>query len=248
MVLDFAHTALIIVDMQNDFCPAREGNDGQGRPRGALAVNGGNGIAGPLNILAGRFAGNGGKVFASQDWHPEGHVSFAASHTGKKPGDMVELPVPAEAAQAFHRAYPGFPEEPPAVISQALWPVHCVQDTWGAAFHDELETGYIDTVIRKGWRKDVDSYSTFFENDRCTATELHGLLKNLSINTLVFGGIATDYCVFFSVMDSLRLGYKTFVALDAVAAVDFPPGQEAAAITAMKKAGAVFAGSADLGA
>ena len=248
MVLDFARTALIIVDMQNDFCPAYEGKDGQRRPQGALAVNGGNGIAGPLNVLAARFAGNGGTVFASQDWHPEGHVSFAASHEGKKPGDIVELPVPAEAVQAFRRAYPDFPEEPPALVSQVLWPVHCVQNTWGAAFHDGLQTGCIDAVIRKGWKKDVDSYSTFFENDRSTATELHGRLKSLSIDTLVFGGIATDYCVFYSVMDSLRLGYRAFVAEDAVAAVDFPSGQEAAAITAMKQAGAVFAVSADLGA
>lgn len=242
MTLDIRKTALVIVDVQNDFCPAHEGKNGR-RPDGALAVPGAENVIGPLNALAAFFSKNGGKIIASQDWHPAGHVSFASSH-GKKIYETVELPVSPEAIRTFRETYPKLDDQP-LTIRQILWPDHCVENTPGAAFHDALETGRLDFVVRKGRSAGLDSYSVFFENDRMTPTELHGRLKEFSVDTLVFGGLATDFCVLYSVLDSLRLGYKTFVAGDAIAGVNVPPGSAEAAEKTMKTAGAVFAPSGD---
>lgn len=235
-------TALVIVDVQNDFCPAYEGKNEQ-LPDGALAVPGAENVIGPLNALAAFFSENGGKVIASQDWHPAGHISFASSHR-KKLYETVELSVSPEALRTFHETYPEL-DDKPLTIYQTLWPDHCVQNTRGAAFHDALETGRLDFVVRKGRRADLDSYSVFFENDRMTPTDLHGHLMKFSVDTLVFGGLATDYCVLYSVLDSLRLGYATFVVSDAVSGVNIPPGSAKAAEKTMKTAGAVFAPSKD---
>ncbi|MDR0585840.1 MAG: nicotinamidase [Treponema sp.] len=246
MQLDFSKTALIEVDIQNDFCPAYTGKDGKERPAGSLSVIHGDAVIAPLNELAETLSKKGCKVLASQDWHPANHISFAASHKERKIGDIILLQVSEKAIASFYEKYPDLKNPVPAVIQQILWPVHCVQNTKGAAFHDSLKTEYIDFVFRKGFRKNIDSYSTFFENDRCTPTDLHGYLKKLSVDTLIIGGLATDYCVFYSVMDSLRLGYKTLVLSDAVAGVDLPIGSVNNAIKTMKDAGAVFVSSKDI--
>jgi nicotinamidase/pyrazinamidase len=246
MRLDFSKTALIAVDIQNDFCPAYTGKDGKEHPAGSLSVIHGDAVIAPLNDLAELVSKKGGKVLASQDWHPANHISFASSHRGHKIGDIILLQVSDQAIAAFYEQYPDLKDPIPAAIQQVLWPVHCVQNTEGAAFHDALKTEYIDFVFRKGFHKNIDSYSTFFENDRCTPTDLYVYLKKFPIDTLIIGGLATDYCVFYSVMDSLRLGYKTLVLSDAVAGVDLPIGSVNNAIKTMKSAGAVFVSSKDL--
>jgi nicotinamidase/pyrazinamidase len=246
MQLDFSKTALIEVDIQNDFCPAYTGEDGTEHPAGSLSVIHGDAVIAPLNNFAERVCKKGGKVLASQDWHPANHVSFASSHKERKIGDIILLQVSEKAIAAFYERYPDLKTPIPAAVQQILWPVHCVQNTPGAAFHDTLKTEYIDFVFRKGFRKSIDSYSTFFENDRCTPTDLHGYLKKLSVDTLVIGGLAADYCVFYSVMDSLRLGYRTLVLSDAVAGVDLPIGSVNNAIKTMKDAGAIFVSSKDI--
>ena len=153
MAINFFRSALIIIDVQNDFCPG-----------GALGIKNGDGVVEPLNRLSSLFASKGGRVVATQDWHPANHVSFG------------------------------------------LWPVHCVQGSRGADFHEELDLKPVSLIIRKGFRTELDSYSAFFENDRKTSTGLDGFLKALSVDTLVLGGLATDYCVLYSALDAAALG------------------------------------------
>ena len=205
--------ALLIIDVQNDFCPG-----------GPLAVEGGDGVLGPLNRLASLFAEGGGRVIATQDWHPPGHASFASTH-GKKPGESLDLP---------------------GVKGQFLWPDHCVQGSRGADFHGALDLKPVNAIIRKGFRAGLDSYSAFFENDRKTPTGLDGFLKALSINLLVLGGLATDYCVLYSALDAAALGYKTFVAPDAVRGVGSPPGSVERAFKLLEEAGVTLAASGEI--
>ena len=246
MEIDYKTTALLEVDIQNDFCPAYTGKNGVKFPKGALAVNGGNDIIAVLNKLAKKVQKNGSKVLATQDWHPTGHISFASSHKDKKTGDIILVPVSDKAVESFNKQFPELTDPVPAAMQQVLWPEHCVQNTPGAAFHDKLDTSLIDFVFRKGYQKKIDSYSAFFENDRCTPTDLYGYLKEQSINTLIIGGLATDYCVYYTVIDALRLGFNTFVAEDACAGIDIPAGSIKKAIAVMKERGAVFLSSSDI--
>ena len=246
MQFNYKTTALLAVDIQNDFCPAYTGKDGREYPMGALAVNRANEIIDLFNKMAEKVRQNGGKVLATQDWHPSDHISFAASHPDAKAGDIITVPVSENAIQDLFRNFPHLHDPVPDSIQQVLWPVHCVQNTQGAAFHDELNVQLIDFVFRKGHRKNIDSYSAFFENDRCTPTDLYGYLKEQSIDTLLIGGLATDYCVFYSVMDSLRLGFKTYVINDACMGIDIPAGSIKKAIAAMEERGAVFVSAADI--
>jgi nicotinamidase/pyrazinamidase len=225
MIFAIQESALLEIDVQNDFCPSYVADSGEKRPQGALAVAGGDTVTAPLNALAARFAREGGRVIATADWHPAGHCSFAASHPGKKPGDAVFLPGAGE---------------------QVLWPAHCVQGTEGAAFHDRLDLRPVNLIIRKGFRKNLDSYSAFFENDRKTPTGLDGFLKGLGINTVVLGGLAVDYCVFYSAMDAAALGYRTVVLKDAVRGVGFPEGSVEKALADMEAAGILLLGSGEL--
>jgi nicotinamidase/pyrazinamidase len=242
----YVKTALLEVDIQNDFCPAYTGNDGREHPTGALSVKSGLDIIAPLNSFARKIHQRGGRILATQDWHPANHVSFATSHKNKKIGDIILVPVAEEAVTLFTRQFPELSDPIPAAMQQILWPVHCLQNTEGAAFHDELDTTLIDFVFRKGYRKGIDSYSAFFENDRCTPTDLYGYLKEQNIDTLFIGGLATDYCVFYTVSDALRLGFKTFVIADACAGIDVPAGSLERAVETMKKKGAEFINSADI--
>ncbi|MCL2138877.1 MAG: bifunctional nicotinamidase/pyrazinamidase [Treponema sp.] len=220
------HTSVLLeIDVQNDFCPSYASADGTHFPDGALAVPDGGKVTGPLNRLAAFFASGGGRVAATQDWHPAGHISFASSHTGKRPGDI------ADCAEA-----PG----------QLLWPDHCVQGQAGAAFHSELDLKPVNLVVRKGFRKGLDSYSAFFENDRKTPTGLEGWIRSLGIETVIMGGLATDYCVFYSAMDAIKLGFNTIILDDAVCGVGYPEGSVEKAIAQMQAAGIRLADSAQI--
>jgi nicotinamidase/pyrazinamidase len=241
MDMDYTKAALLEVDIQNDFCPAYTGKNGEKRPPGALAVAQGDKVIGPLNGLAKKIRQRGGKVLATQDWHPANHISFASSHGDKKAGDIIIVPVSEQAAADFIKQFPLLNDPPiPAAMQQILWPAHCLQNSPGAAFHDALDTSVIDFVFRKGYRKNIDSYSAFFENDRCTPTDLYGYLVKEGIETLIIGGLALDYCVFYSVIDALRLGFTIHVVNDACAGIDVPPGSINRALTTMKEKGALF--------
>ena len=214
MSINTAKTLLLIIDVQNDFCPG-----------GALAVADGAAVVPPLNALSAALAARGGRTAATQDWHPQGHVSFASSHGDRNPGDVIDTD---------------------AVRGQALWPDHCVQGTNGAAFHEGLDLKPVSLIIRKGFRPGLDSYSAFFENDRCTAIGLEGGIKQMNIETVIIGGLATDYCVFYSAMDSRRLGFRTIVVSDAVRGVGIPEGSVENAISTMKSSGIEFISSTEL--
>lgn len=191
--------ALIVIDVQNDFCPG-----------GALAVPDGDQIVAGINALMADFSA----VVLTQDWHPEGHLSFASSHAGKDPYDFAEMPYG----------------------QQILWPDHCVQGSNGAEFHTDLNVAAADMIIRKGYRREIDSYSAFFENDRQTPTGLEGYLCNRQIDAVTLVGLATDFCVNFSAVDASNLGFEVSVRMDLCRAIDLD-GSLAAAREGMQAAG-----------
>lgn len=184
-------SALIVIDVQNDFCPG-----------GALAVLGGDEIVAGINDLM----RDADAVVLTQDWHPSDHASFASQHDGKSPYDMTEMPYGP----------------------QVLWPDHCVIGTDGAAFHAGLHADRADMIIRKGFRRDIDSYSAFFENDHVTPTGLDGYLRTRGIEQLTMVGLATDFCVNFSAVDAARLGYDVLVREGLCKAIDLDGSLEAA--------------------
>ncbi|MBD9567476.1 bifunctional nicotinamidase/pyrazinamidase [Ensifer sp. ENS08] len=194
-----ADKALIVVDVQNDFCPG-----------GALGVAGGDEIVPMINGLIDRFE----HVVLTQDWHPSGHSSFASSHPGKNPFEMIAMPYGA----------------------QTLWPDHCVQGSAGADFHPALEWTRAELLIRKGFRAQIDSYSAFFENDRRTPTGLSGYLRDRGIKKVTLCGLATDFCVAFSALDAVAQGFSTTVVLDACRGIDLN-GSLHAMVTRMRDAG-----------
>ena len=195
--------ALVVIDMQHDFCPG-----------GALAVAGGDEIIPAIN----RLISDHDHVILTQDWHPAGHSSFAASHAGKVPFETIEM----------------------LYGLQTLWPDHCVQGTRGAEFHAALEWTRAELVIRKGFRKDIDSYSAFFENDHKTPTGLGGYLTERGISEIFLCGLATDFCVAFSAIDAARHGLSTTVILEACRGIDLG-GSMAAMTEKMKAEGVTFA-------
>lgn len=167
-------TALVLVDIQNDFCSG-----------GALAVPDADAILPVVNGLMRDFP----RIILTQDWHPPGHVSFASSHSGQRPFDRIALPSG----------------------DQILWPDHCVADTPGAAFHAGLQIPPDATLLRKGIRRNVDSYSAFLENDRTTPVGLDALLRETGAAAIVLAGLATDYCVLHTALDARTLGYEVTV-------------------------------------
>jgi nicotinamidase/pyrazinamidase len=229
MIAEISKTLLLEIDVQNDFCPSYVSPAGGNYPAGALAVNQGDTVIGPLNTLAAAFAAAGGRVAATQDWHPGGHVSFASAHPGKKPGEVIDLP-------------PDIAE----VRGQVLWPDHCVQGSRGAEFHEQLDLRPVNMIVRKGFRPGLDSYSAFFENDRKTPTGLEGWLRGLGITRVILGGLATDYCVYYSALDARRLGFETAVLTDAVRGVGYPEGSVETALDGMKAQGINLCRSGDI--
>jgi len=182
-------------------------------PGGALAVPGGQEIIPLINALAPRFR----QVLLTQDWHPPGHASFASSHPGRKPFESLD-----------------FPYGP-----QTLWPDHCVQGTPGAEFHPDLRLPGATLILRKGFHRDIDSYSAFLENDRRTATGLAGYLRERGIGRLYLAGLALDYCVHYSAVDGRAAGFEVVVLVDACRAIDLE-GSLAAARRDMLAAGALL--------
>ena len=193
------HVALMIVDLQNDFCPG-----------GALAVPGGDEILPAANALLEFMPVS----ILTQDWHPAGHVSFASS-TGRKPYALDES------------------KNPPAV----LWPDHCVAGSMGADFHPALRTEFARLILRKGTRRELDSYSAFFENDGITSTGLAAWLSALGITSLVILGLATDYCVKATALDARSLGFGVDLVDEGMRGVEAAPGDTKKAIETMKAAG-----------
>lgn len=197
-----ASEALIVIDVQNDFCPG-----------GALAVEGGDEVVPEINRISRDFPV---RVF-TQDWHPQGHGSFASSHPDNAPHDVIDMPYG----------------------KQVLWPDHCVQGTDGAAFHEDLHTEPADMIIRKGFRPEIDSYSAFFENDQSTPTGLEGYLRNRGVTEVTLVGLATDFCVAWSALDAIKLGFKVTVLLSACRGIDLDGSLEEAMST-MQDAGVVL--------
>ena len=175
--------ALIVVDVQNDFCPG-----------GSLAVKDGNTIISEINKIQKKF----NYVFYTQDWHPIDHISFSTNNIGKKVFSTIKVPYG----------------------EQVIWPPHCIFNTKGAEFHKELEVKYANAIIRKGFRKEIDSYSGFFENDKVTPTGLEGLLKTLKIKRVFICGLALDFCVNYTALDAKNLGFETIVIEGATLPVD----------------------------
>ena len=191
--------ALIVIDVQNDFCPG-----------GALEVPEGDLIVPGINSLMAEFD----TVILTQDWHPADHSSFASQHDGLDPYQTTEMPYG----------------------TQVLWPDHCIQGGIGAGFHADLNVDRADLIVRKGFRRAIDSYSAFFENDQTTPTGLHGYLSERGIGDLVMVGLATDFCVNYSALDAAKLGYRVTVRTDLCRAIDLN-GSLAAAKEAMADAG-----------
>ncbi len=193
--------ALLVIDVQNDFCPA-----------GSLAVPDGDRVVPVINRLAPGFA----KVVATQDWHPPGHVSFASSHPGARAFQTVELP---------------------GGQLQMLWPEHCLAGSRGAELHPGLQTVPLSLILRKGSRRELDSYSAFFENDRRTPTGLGACLRELGCTELYLCGLATDVCVYYSAQDALRLGFAVRLVQDACRGIDQPAGSLQERLQELARAG-----------
>ena len=163
-------------------------------PGGGLAVADGDAVVPVINRIAPRFA----NVVLTQDWHPADHISFAANHPGRAPFETITLPYG----------------------EQVLWPTHCVQGTRDAALHDDLRVPQAQLIIRKGFHRDVDSYSAFMEADRRASTGLAAYLKARGISKLYLCGLATDYCVAWSALDARAAGFEATVIEDACRAID----------------------------
>jgi len=182
--------ALLVIDMQNDFCPG-----------GSLAVAKGDAIIPVINDLGTRFD----HVILTQDWHPEHHISFASSHPGSELYSTIQA----------------------TYGPQALWPDHCLQQSRGAEFHPDLALPHAELILRKGFRRNIDSYSAFLENDHATPTGLAGYLRERGLNRLFLCGLAYDFCVRFSAIDGTALGFECRVIEDASRAVNLPGSVEA---------------------
>jgi nicotinamidase/pyrazinamidase len=202
--------ALLVIDMQYDFMPG-----------GALAVAEGDALVPLINGLGALFR----NVVITQDWHPAGHISFAASHAGRAPFDSITLPYGP----------------------QTLWPEHCVQGTHGAALHADLAIDHAQLVLRKGCNAGIDSYSAFVEADRITQTGLAGYLKERGIDSVFVVGLALDFCVAWSALDARAAGFNTWIVADACKAIDLD-GSLDKAWKDLQAAGVVLIKSTDLSA
>jgi nicotinamidase/pyrazinamidase len=194
------HDVLLAVDVQNDFCPG-----------GRLAVPNGDEVVPAINRLCEKFR----HVVLTQDWHPAGHLSFASSHPGRKPFEIMAAPYGP----------------------QDLWPDHCVQGTTGAEFRRDLAAPHAELIVRKGFRREIDSYSAFYENDHTTPTGLTGYLKERDFTRVFLAGLAFDFCVRYSAEDARRGGFATVVIEDACRGIDVN-GSVAATCRALAEVGA----------
>ena len=189
-------------------------------PGGSLAVKDGEQVVPVINKIAKSFA----NVVMTQDWHTPGHISFASVHAGKKPFETIDL----------------------AYGKQVLWPDHCVQGTDGASLSKDLAIPQAELIIRKGFHKDVDSYSAFTEADGKTTTGLAAYLKARNVERVFVAGLATDFCVAWTALDARKAGFETYVVEDACRGID-TQGSLAKAWTDMDKAGVKRIQSSDIG-
>ncbi|WP_425638304.1 bifunctional nicotinamidase/pyrazinamidase [Algoriphagus yeomjeoni] len=203
MAMNLKNSALLIVDVQNDFLPG-----------GALAVTNGDEVVPVINQLQEQF----NFIVATQDFHPADHGSFAANHEGTKPGELIKL----------------------SGLQQILWPVHCVQGSEGAEFHAELNPIKWTAIFQKGTNPEVDSYSGFFDNARRGDTGLGDFLQNEGIMNVFVTGLAQDYCVKYTALDAVSLGFKTYLITDATRAVNLSAEDGEKALEEMKKAGVII--------
>jgi nicotinamidase/pyrazinamidase len=194
-------SALLIVDIQNDFLPG-----------GALGVENGDEVIPVANKLMDHFD----LVIATKDWHPATHKSFAANHPWRKPGQIIDL----------------------NGIDQILWPIHCVQGSFGAEFSGQLQKDKIEKVFYKGTDPEIDSYSAFFDNGHLKATGLGDYLKEKGVEEIYIVGLATDYCVKYSTLDALKLGFEVHVVIDGVRGIEREKGDIERALEKMKEKGA----------
>jgi nicotinamidase/pyrazinamidase len=184
-MIDRTTDILGLVDVQPTFMPG-----------GELAVADGDAVIRAINQLTHQFD----HAFATQDWHPPGHGSFASAHPGRKPYETIDMPYG----------------------SQVLWPDHALQNTPNAALHRDVDLQRVEVIIRKGFHRNIDSYSTFFENDRRTATGLDGWLRQRGFRRVFLAGLATDFCVAWSAEDGVHLGYEVVVIEDACRGIGVP--------------------------
>lgn len=195
-------SAFIVIDIQNDFCPG-----------GALGVAEGNTIITGINAEIARFD----HVILTQDWHPAGHSSFASTHAGRSPYEVITMPYG----------------------EQTLWPDHCIQGSAGADFHDQLQWTKAELIIRKGFRQTIDSYSAFFENDHTTPTGLGGYLRERGITDITLAGLATDFCVAYSALDAVAQGFKVTLLPESSRGIDIG-GSVQIMMHKMRDAGVAF--------
>jgi nicotinamidase/pyrazinamidase len=201
-------SVLLVVDVQYSFLPG-----------GSLEVKDGDQVVPIINRIAQKFA----HVVLTQDWHTPGHISFASTHAGKLPFEIIKLPYG----------------------DQVLWPDHCVQGTPGAEISRDIAIPHAELIVRKGFHKNVDSYSAFVEADQKTTTGLAGYLKERGLVRVFIAGLATDFCVAWSALDARRMGFDTFVLDDASRGID-AEGSLAAAWSAMERVGVSKINSNDL--
>lgn len=201
--------ALIMVDLQNDFCTG-----------GNLAVPEGDQVIPIANSLQDYFD----LIIATQDWHPQDHTSFASNHPESSIGDVIEI----------------------ERDMQVLWPDHCIQNTRGAAFHPDLNTSKIRKIFHKGIDKKIDSYSAFFDNAHLRSTGLGDYLLEHDIKDIYILGLATDYCVKFTTLDAIHLGFNVTVIADACRGVELKSGDVASACQEMAAAGVKFVQSSEI--
>ncbi|MHA1491668.1 MAG: bifunctional nicotinamidase/pyrazinamidase [Promethearchaeota archaeon] len=188
-------------------------------PGGSFAVEGGNLIIDGINDLIAIFGDS--IVVCSQDWHPPNHLSFASNHSGKNPGDEFS--------------------SKDGAIGPILWPDHCIQNTRGARFHENLNIKLINKIIQKGMNPKIDSYSAFLENDKKTETGLKEYLNSNNIKKIYICGLALDYCCYNTAMDGASLGYETYFIIDLTRGVDLPPGNIVNSLKNMINKGIKFA-------
>ena len=192
--------ALILIDLQNDFCPG-----------GNLEVPAGNEVIPVANQLMDSFQ----VIVASKDWHPANHTSFAANHPWRKPGQVIDL----------------------NGTQQILWPMHCVQNSFGSEFANALTEEKITKIVFKGTDPEIDSYSAFFDNARQRSTGLGEYLQEIGVKELYIMGLATDYCVKFTALDAVSEGFKTQLLVAGCRGVDVRSGDCDRALAEMEEAG-----------
>jgi len=183
-------------------------------PTGMLPVREGDQVVPLANELMPKYE----LVVATQDWHPANHGSFAANHMWRKPGQVIELDG----------------------LEQVLWPIHCVQESWGAEFAPGLHTEGIDKIFQKGTDPKIDSYSGFYDNGHRKSTGLAAWLREQGVDTVHIMGLAADYCVKFTVLDAIREGFTTALIVDGTRGVELAPGDVEDAIEEMRAAGAAI--------